>query len=103
MIPSGEAEDGIEHGFGGEWGGFLEVLGVGLEGQRDCREDYRVGCGFPAVEGNDVLGRSGRVGVEVSEDAGFSFEDWVSVPARGFLYGQNSLVGVGTWFGAIER
>ena len=39
------------------------------------------------MEGNDVVGRSERLGVEVGEDAGFIFEDRVSVPARGFLYG----------------
>ena len=87
MIPSGEAEDRIEHGFCGEGGGFFEGLGVGFEGKRDCRKDYRVGCGFPAMEGDDVVGRVGRVGVEVSEGAGFIFEDRVSIPARGFLYG----------------
>lgn len=103
MVPSGEAEDGIEQGFCGEGGGFLEGLGVGFEGNRDRREDYRVGCGFPAVEGDDVLGRSGRVGVEIGQDAGFSLEDWISVPPRWFLYGENLLVGVGVWFGAIER
>ena len=87
MIPSREAEDGIEHVFCGEGGGFFEDLGVGFEGAREGREDYRVGCGFPAVEGDDVVAGGGRVGVQVGEDAGFVFEDWVSVPARGFLYG----------------
>ena len=87
MVPCGEAEDGIEHVFCGEGGGFFEGLGVGFEGEREGREDYRVGCGFPAVEGDDVVGGAGRVGVEVGEDASFGFEDWVSVPTRGFLYG----------------
>ena len=87
MVPSGKADDGIEHGLCGEGGGFFEGLGVGFEGKRNCRKDYRVGRRFPAVEGNDVVGRNERLGVEVGEDAGFIFEDRVSVPARGFLYG----------------
>ena len=103
MIPSGEAEDGIEHGFCSEWGGLFKGLSVGFERKRDCREDYGVSCGFPAMEGDDVLGGVGRVGMEVGEDTGFGFEDWVSIPARGFLYGQNFLIGVGAWFGASER
>ena len=87
MIPCQEAEDGIEHVFCGEGGPFFEGLSVGFEGERNSCEDYRVGCGFPTVEGDDVLDGGGLVGMEVGEDAGFAFEDWVSVPARGFLYG----------------
>ena len=87
VIPNGKAEDGIEHGFCGDGGGIFEGLGMALEGKRDRRENYRVGCRFPAVEGDDVVGRSGRVGLEVGENAGFGFENWVSVPTRGHLYG----------------
>ena len=86
MGPGGEARDGIEHVLGGEGGAFFESLGVGFEGEGEGGEDYGVGGGFPAVEGDDVLGGAWGVGVEVGEDAGFGFEDGVGVPARGFLY-----------------
>ena len=81
MGPGWEAEDGIEYVFCGQGGGFLEGLGVGFEGEGKGGEDYGVGEGVPAVEGDDVLGRAWGVGVEVGEDAGFGFEDWVGVPS----------------------
>lgn len=80
VSPLGGADDGVEHGAGGEIGAGVTAGGleVSFEGEGDGVHDDGVVEGVEAVEGNDGSGCGGEL-VEIGEDAGFVLEDGESV------------------------